>query len=302
MTAPRIAGVELGGTKGVALIARDTEIIAEHRVPTTTPAETLGALATWLRDQHASAPFAALGIASFGPLSLKRDARDYGHITATPKPHWSGADVIGAFAAWFDGPIGFDTDVNGAALAEARWGAALGCSTTIYLTIGTGVGGGIVVDGKPVHGLIHPEMGHVRVRRVAGDTFAGICPYHGDCVEGLVSGPVLAARAGVAGDAIAADHPIWGTVAQDIAELLTGLILSVSPERIILGGGVGVGRMHLTPLIRDAVAERLGGYVAGIDRAALETLIIQPGLGDRAGPLGAIALGLNALQAPSPSA
>ncbi len=291
------AGIELGGTKGLALIARGRDIIARHRVPTTTPGETLGALSAWLKARFAETPFEALGIASFGPLGLNPARADYGFITQTTKPHWSNADVRGAFRAWFSGPIGFDTDVNGAALAEARWGAAQGTTTHVYLTIGTGVGGGLVVTGAPVHGLVHPEMGHVRVRRVVGDNFAGICPFHGDCLEGLVSGPALAARTGIKGEEILPDNPVWRNVAQEIAELLVSLIMIASPERILIGGGVGMGQPFLFPLIRDVVAVRLQGYVAGLDRAALDTLIVQPGLGEDAGPLGAIALGLRALPA-----
>ncbi|MDE2339633.1 MAG: ROK family protein, partial [Alphaproteobacteria bacterium] len=166
--APLIAGVELGGTKGVALVARGQTILARERVPTTNPNETLGTLSNWLRAHHAESPFAALGIATFGPVGLDRAHPDYGHITRTPKPGWTQADVRGTFTRWFDGPVGFDTDVNGAALAEGRWGAAVGSSSHIYLTIGTGIGGGLVVNGAPVHGFVHPEMGHVRVRRVPG--------------------------------------------------------------------------------------------------------------------------------------
>ena len=297
MSEALIAGVELGGTKGVAVIARGTEILAQVRVPTTTPAETLGALADWLRSKHAATPFAALGIASFGPLGLNRAQSDYGFITQTTKPHWSDTDVVGAFSDWFNGPLGFDTDVNGPALAEERWGAARGCSVHVYLTIGTGVGGGLVANGAPLHGFVHPEMGHVRVRRVVGDDFAGVCPFHGDCLEGLVSGPALAVRTGVAGELLTPEHPVWANVAQEIAELMVTLILMASPQKILIGGGVGMGQGFLLPLIRDAVALRLKGYVAGLDRAALNELIIPPALGDRAGPLGAIALGLNALSA-----
>jgi fructokinase len=296
MTEPLIAGVELGGTKGVALLARGAEIVELHRVPTATPAETLGALSDWLKERFAQTPFAALGIASFGPLGLHRGARDYGFITSTPKPMWGHTNVIAPFSAWFQGPLGFDTDVNAAALAEERWGASQGCSTHVYLTIGTGVGGGLVLNGAPVHGFVHPEMGHVRVRRVLGDTFTGACPFHGDCLEGLVSGPALAARTGVKGEDLTPAHPVWGHVAQEIAELMVTLILTASPQKILIGGGVGMGQGVLFPLIRDAVADRLKGYVAGLDRAALDTLITPPALGDQAGPLGAIALGLNALR------
>lgn len=297
MSETLIAGVELGGTKGVALIARGKDSVAEHRVPTTTPAETLGALSDWLKARHAETPFKALGIASFGPLGLNHTQVDFGYITATPKPQWDHTDVLAPFKTWCRSPLGFDTDVNAAALAEEKWGAAQGCASHIYLTIGTGVGGGLVMNRAPLHGLVHPEMGHVRVRRVAGDSFAGVCPFHGDCLEGLVSGPALAARTGMKGEVITADHPVWHNVAQEIAELLVSLIYTASPQKILIGGGVGMGQAWLFPMIRNAVAEHLNGYVAGLDRKALDTLIMPPALGDQAGPLGAIALGLAALDA-----
>jgi fructokinase len=303
MNTQRIAGVELGGTKASALVAElppsegAPQIIAEHTIPTTSPEETLGALAAWLAAQHAHAPLQALGIASFGPLSLDTTRYDYGCITSTPKPLWSHADVIhGLGAAQLGVPMGFDTDVNGAALAEGIWGAAKACGVHVYLTIGTGLGGGLVMHGAPVHGLVHPEMGHARVRRCAGDTFAGVCPFHGDCLEGLVAGPALAARTGLKGEAITADNDVWEKVAQELGDFLANLILIVSAEKILIGGGVGMGQPHLFPLLRDSVAARLNGYVAGLDRAKLETLIAPPALGEEAGKLGAIALGLRAYE------
>lgn len=291
MTNRRIGGIELGGTKGVALVAEGRTILARHQVPTTTPAETLGALNGWLQAQHAADALAAVGIASFGPLALHPDAPDFGQITTTPKPGWAGAAVRAATAAWFAGPIGFDTDVNGAARAEWCWGAGQGQSVIVYLTIGTGVGGGVLVNGLPVHGQVHPEMGHLRIRRVSGDLFPGVCTFHGDCIEGLVAGPALAARTGQAGETLGPDHPVWALVAQDLGELMTTLCLTLSPTRILLGGGVGMGQPALLAAIRDATAARLNGYIAGVDRAALDRMIVQPMLGTDAGPLGAVALG-----------
>jgi len=292
------AGIELGGTKGVALVARGQEVLAITRVATTSPTMTLTALSDWLQARYVEMPFVALGIASFGPLGLNPLQPNYGFITRTPKAGWSNTNVLGAFSRWFAGPIGFDTDVNGPALAEGLWGGSQGCSTYVYLTIGTGVGGGLVINGAPAHGLVHPEMGHVRVRRVAGDHFAGACPFHGDCLEGLVSGPALALRTGIKGEALEPNHPVWRNVAQEIAELLTMIFLVASPERVLIGGGVGMGQSFLFPLIRDAVGSRLQGYPAEIDGEALDKLIIQPALGNHAGPLGAIALGLRALGNP----
>jgi fructokinase len=294
---PLIAGVELGGTKGVALIARGREILARSRRPTQAPEKTLGALAddiaTWSIEHG---PIDALGIASFGPIGLDPARGDFGSITRTAKPGWSGARVFEAFRERFAVPIGWDTDVAGAALAETMWGAGLGQAVVVYLTIGTGIGGGLVVDGRPVHGLVHPEMGHLRVRRAPGDDFAGICPFHGDCAEGLASGPAIAARAGAPAETLPEDHPVWPLVAGELAELAYSLILTLSPNRILIGGGVTTGKPFLLPLIRAEVERRLGGYVAGLTAEALATIVRAPALGDLAGPLGAVALGLKAMQ------
>jgi fructokinase len=266
------------------------------RFPTTDPASTLSLLSdqldAWRRNGN---DFVAIGIGSFGPVGLDRRRDDFGHITTTPKPGWRDVDVRGHFAERFDVPIGFDNDVSGAALAEARWGAATGCSVVVYVTIGTGIGGGVVVNGHPVRGLVHPEHGHVRVRRRPDDPFPGTCPFHGDCVEGLASGPAIAARAGAPADRLGADHPVWDDVARELAELMAVLVLSLSPERIVIGGGVGTGQRWLLPRIRTTLCDLLGGYVVALDRAAADRLIVTPGLGEDAGPLGAIALALHEL-------
>jgi fructokinase len=293
---PLVAGVELGGTKCLALIARGNQILQRLRVPTTQPAETLAALsdaiAGWQREPGA---IAAIGVASFGPVELDPARAGYGTILATPKPGWAGADVRGHFAGRFAVPTAFDTDVAGAALAERRWGAGVGADVLVYLTIGTGIGGGVVVGGRAVHGLLHPEIGHVRVRRAAGDGFAGLCPFHGDCLEGLAAGPAIAARAGQAGDTLPADHPVWGLVADELAELMTLLLLTLSPERILFGGGVGTSSALPLARIRARTASLLNGYLARVDPAELERVIRVAGLGDDAGPLGAVALALDAL-------
>ena len=292
---PRVAGVELGGTKALAVLARGGTIIERVRWPTGEPEATLAAIGEEIARWHASEPVAAIGLASFGPLCLDAAAPAFGRIVGTPKPLWSGVDVRGYFAGRFAVPIGFDTDVAGAALAEGRWGATRGCAVHVYLTIGTGVGGGIVVDGRPLHGRAHPEIGHVRVRRRAGDAFAGTCPFHGDCLEGLVSGPAIAARAGRPGRDIDDGDPVWDGVAADVAELMAMLILTLSPERIVVGGGVMQDRPRLFARIRAATAQRLAGYVGGIDAEVLSGIIVPPGLGVDAGPLGAVVLALDAL-------
>lgn len=294
---PLIGGVELGGTKAIALIAKGSEVLDELRTPTGEPGETLGALSAWLAQRHAVAPLAAIGIGSFGPLGLDPARADFGRITTTPKPGWAGTDVLGRFRAQFALPIGFDTDVKGAALAEGRWGAAQGCRSHVYITIGTGIGGGIVIDGRPLHGTTHPEIGHLPVRRGADASFAGVCPFHGDCLEGLASGPAIAARSGQGAETLPPDHPVWASVAGELAQLIMTLILTLSPQRILIGGGVGLGAQHLLPMVRAETLRLLGGYVAGLDEKAMAAVVRPPALGKRAGPLGAVALGLAALDA-----
>lgn len=288
MTSPLVAAVELGGTKCFAIMARGATILERVRVDTGPPAATLAGLnaviARWPRP-------AALGIAAFGPIALDRDRPGWGRMLATPKPGWAGADIAGAFAA-LDVPVALDTDVNAAALAEGRWGGARGLATHAYVTIGTGVGVGLVVEGRAAHGLLHPELGHARLRRAPGDGFAGVCRWHGDCVEGLASGPAIAARAGMARPP--PGHPVWEHVAADLAELVALLLLAVAPARIAFGGGVGWGeRAHLLPRVAGAARRRLAGYLPpDIDPARV---VAPAGLGEEAGPLGAVALALAAV-------
>jgi fructokinase len=283
--------IEAGGTKFVlGLVAPDARIVARTRIATTQPAETSAAAIAWLK--HAAAEhgrLAAIGIASFGPAEVARAAPRWGFLTDTPKPGWSGADIAGPYARAFGVPVGFDTDVNAAAVAERRWGAAQGAGNAVYVTIGTGIGGGAVVNGAPVHGLGHPEMGHVRVARHAGDRFEGVCPFHGDCLEGLASGPAIERRWGMSLSDLPRDHPGHGFIAYYIAQLCVMLIGIAAPGRIVIGGGVS----HAPGLI-DAVrreARRLGGgYFAGDPME----VIVPPGLGEDSGLLGAFALARDA--------
>ena len=290
-----MAGIELGGTKCIALFALGREIVAEARFPTEAPSATLEAVVRQIEawsGEHGKPE--ALGIASFGPVGLDRARPDYGHITSTPKVGWANVDLVGHFAKRFAVPIGFDTDVAGAALAEHRWGAAQGASVAVYLTIGTGVGAGMLVDGAPVHGLIHPEFGHIRVRRMAGDAFAGVCPYHGDCLEGLISGPAVMKRAGKPGAELADEDPVWTPIVGELAEAMAVLMMTLSPQRILIGGGVFQHRAPLFAAVHKRTAELLNGYLAGIGAGELAKIITPPGLGDQAGPLGAVALALYA--------
>lgn len=297
---PLIAGVELGGTKTICILASGPDDVRDEvRVATTAPGETLSAVRAVLERWVAEHGFAALGIGSFGPLELDPARPDHGRIVSTPKPGWSGADVLG-LAAGLGVPAALDTDVNGAALAEGRWGAARGLDSWTYVTVGTGIGVGSVVDGRPVRGLGHSEAGHLRVPRLAGDTWPGACPYHGDCAEGLACGPAIQARTGRAAETLTSDDPAWDGVVHALAGLFHNLTLTALPQRILLGGGVGAGQGHLTPRIREALKASLGGYGATA-RIDFDQFVQPPGLGDRAGPLGAVAVGLSALEAKSDS-
>ncbi|MBX9795725.1 ROK family protein [Sphingomonas sp.] len=289
-----VAGVELGGTKCVCLLGTGPDDVrAEVRVPTTSPAETLAAIEAVL----AGWSFAAIGVASFGPVGIDRAAPNWGHITATTKPGWSGTSIAPRLAARFGVPVGFETDVVGAALAEARWGAGRGLDALAYVTIGTGVGVGLIAGGRPLHGLSHAELGHIRPRRLAGDGFAGACSFHGDCVEGLAAGPAIAARTGQPAEALAADDPAWVPVADALTQLCHVLVLTGVPRRILVGGGVGLGAPQLLPMIRAGLARSLAGYgeTALID--PLDAYVAAAALGGRAGPLGAMLIGQSALNA-----
>ena len=286
-------GIEGGGTKFVCAVGTEKgEILAETRFPTTTPDETLARAVTFFKQQtQALGPLASIGVASFGPLDPQPASATFGTILPTPKPGWTGADIIGPLRSAFDIPIGFDTDVNGAALGEWRWGAAQGLDTFIYLTIGTGIGGGGLVNGELMHGLLHPEMGHIPLpHNEALDPFEGNCPFHGDCFEGLASGPAMEKRWGQKAETLSLAHPAWELEAHYIALALRSFICTLSPQRIIIGGGVAQ-QPQIMPLIRQKTLASLNGYVQS--QAILEnidTYIIPPALGGQAGVLGAIAL------------
>jgi fructokinase len=295
--APLVAGVELGGTKCLCILASGPkDIRAEVRFATRTAAETLPAIHELLKKWRAAHPFHALGIASFGPLDLNEASASFGALVRTPKPGWEGALVRPR--ELFPGmPIGFDTDVNGAALAEARWGDAQGLRSFAYVTIGTGIGVGSIVDGQAVRGLGHSEAGHMRVARLAGDLWPGACRYHGDCVEGLASGPAITAVAGRPAESVPADSLVWDRVAHALAGLAHNLALTIAPQRILFGGSVALGQAQLLPRVRTRLLESLAGYGWADDIAPqINQFIALPGLGSRAGALGAIALGLQALK------
>lgn len=288
-----LAGIELGGTKCVAVVGTGPDDIrAETRVPTTTPVETLGALVAFFEAQRDRlGPIAALGIGSFGPVDLTPASATWGWITTTPKPGWSRTDIVGPFRDTLGVPIAFDTDVNAAAPGEARHGAGRGLDSLLYLTVGTGIGGGAIVHGRPVHGLTHPEMGHVRVPHdLARDPFEGGCPFHGDCLEGLASGPALRARWGQPAESLPAGHPAWALEARYLALALHGFVCTLSPERIVMGGGV-MAHAELLPLVTRELGHLLNGYVQSpsiLD--AIDGYVVLPELGARSGVVGALAL------------
>lgn len=286
-------GIEGGGTKFVCAVGSGPDdILAETRFPTTTPVETLGkAVAFFVEQQGVHGSLTAIGLASFGPLDPNPTSSTYGQILPTPKHGWTNANLVSLLKETFNVPIGFDTDVNGAALAEARWGTGQGCDPVVYLTIGTGIGGGVMVHGKLLHGLLHPEMGHIPLPRdPAKDPFPGACPFHGSCFEGLAAGPALEKRWGQRGETLLPDHPAWELEAHYIALALSSYIVTISPQKIILGGGV-MQQAHMLPLVRQKVQALLNGYVKSLYLTEwIDQYIVLPGLARRAGVLGALAL------------
>ena len=286
------AGVELGGTKCVAILARGPhEIVARETVRTTAPDETLGSLAEVLRRWKAREGFEALGIASFGPIEVNPAARGYGHMLPTTKPGWTGAAVFPELQLAAAVPALLDTDVNGAALAEMRWGAGRGFDDFAYITVGTGVGVGLIVNGNPTRGFGHCELGHLRVPRLAGDGWPGSCSFHGDCVEGLASGSALKARFGEEVARIAPDHAVWNTVAWSLAHLCHAVVAAAAPFRIAVGGGVMERQPHLLQRIDGFLRESLNGFA---HLPADGPYVRAPELGGDAGPLGSIALAMMA--------
>jgi len=269
------------------------------------PARLLAEVFGWLQAQEERfGALQALGIASFGPVDLDTRSPTYGWITSTPKPGWRNTDIVGEARKIFPTiPIGFDTDVGGAALGEQAWGQASGLSDFVYITVGTGIGAGAVAGGRLVHGLVHPEMGHMALPRIPGDSFPGVCPFHGACWEGLCSGPALQVRTGMRAEGIPADHPAWVLETQYIAYAIANIACVLSPQRVILGGGVRkggqLGEEWLFQRIQDNVRTVLNGYIAyPLLNERLDLYIVPPGLGDDAGICGALALGQSAIDDP----
>lgn len=288
-------GIEGGGTKFNCIIGTDPDhvLAPPYTIPTTDPQSTLDAVTRFFQQtlqDHKDVELVAVGVGSFGPIDLNPTSATYGYITTTPKSGWQYTDIVSSLKDRLGVPVAFDTDVNAAALGEYCWGAAQGCDPSVYITVGTGIGGGIYVNGAPLHGLIHPEMGHLQLPRLDGDNFPGVCPYHAHCWEDMASGPAIAARVGKPAQYLLFDHPAWEIEAHYLAMGITSIMYITSPCRIILGGGV-MRQEHLFPRIRYYVQKILNGYLnhkALMDDIA--SFIVPPKLGSRAGLFGALEL------------
>jgi fructokinase len=298
MSAPIYGAIEAGGTKFICAVGdAQTELEPPTRIETTSPQDTLAQVTAFFQQMQARhGRLEGIGIASFGPAELDRTSPEWGHILTTPKPGWSHVDIAGHFARSFDVPIGFETDVNAAALAETRYGAAKDACLAVYVTVGTGIGGGMVHDGRIVHGASHPEMGHIIPRRHPQDReFAGICPFHGDCLEGLASGPAIKARWGKSLSNLGPDHPAHDIIAWYIGQFVSTLQFVLAPTRIVIGGGV-MGAPGLIDRVRHHTAQLCAGY--GLAHGGEDDLIRPPGLPGRSGLTGAFLMARGAATAP----
>lgn len=288
-----LGALEAGGTKFICAIGtQEGEILEKQSFPTLKPEETMNNVLEFFKGKEV----AGMGIGSFGPVGVNKWSSDYGYILETPKPYWTRYNLVEVIKKNITENIVFDTDVNGAALAESMWGAAKGLSSCLYLTIGTGVGGGAVANGNLIHGLLHPEMGHIMLRRHPEDHYEGKCPFHKDCLEGLAAGPSIEARFGGKAHLIPEDHPIWDYVSYYIAQALVNYTYILSPEKLILGGGV-MKQKHLFPKIHKNFIEIMNGYILKPELAeGIADYIVYPGLGDFAGTYGALALAIKSIQ------
>lgn len=288
-------GVEAGGTKFKLILGNGpADIVDSLRIPTTSPEETIGRVIKFFRRPRPGMELAALGYASFGPIDLDPNSPTYGSITATTKPGWSHTEIVGTLESALGVPMGWNTDVAGAAIGEYTWGAGRDVRALVYMTVGTGIGASALLDGRPVHGVLHPEMGHVLVPVLEGDTFPGVCPFHGRCLEGMASGPALRARLGRPGEEVAPDDPIWDLEAYYLAAGVHNIGHVFSPDRIIVGGGVAA-TTNLLDRVRKQVVALNHGYRGHppIERDA-EGYIAAPGLGGESGSLGALVLAYRA--------
>ena len=287
-------GIEAGGTKFICAVGTGPQDFILKRIPTTTPEETISRVISYFQEQQC---VSAIGIGSFGPLDLNHSSSTYGYITSTPKPGWDYTDLAGTIKRALKVPVGFDTDVNTAALGEHKWGVAQGLDNFIYLTIGTGIGGGGMINGQLMHGLVHPEMGHIRIPHdKSADPYAGCCPFHDDCLEGLASGTAIEKRWGQRGEELPDDHAAWLWESYYLALAISDFICTLSPEKVIIGGGL-MEKKQLFPMIRKNVFQLLNGYIqAKAVMEDIESYIVPPGVGGLAGILGAIALAMETIK------
>ena len=294
---PLLAAIEAGGTKFVCAVGTGPEDLREIvRLPTTDPQSTLAAVtAHLLHCQQLHGRIAAIGVGTFGPAGVTPGTPDYGKITTTPKAGWQDTDVLGHLRQSFDVPMAFDTDVNAAALSEYRWGAGQGSESVLYLTIGTGIGGGFCWNGKLLHGLLHPEMGHIRLPHdLERDPFAGACPWHGDCLEGLASGPAIEKRWQTKAENLEPGHAAWELEAHYLGTACADFLCTLSPQKIVMGGGV-MDVPGLIEKVRVAATRQLADYLRHPEiQAGLGAVIVPPGLGARSGLCGALALAMGA--------
>ncbi len=287
----KFGALEAGGTKMVCAVGNENgEIFERISIPTETPDVTVPAMIDFFKDKDIE----ALGIGCFGPIDLNRSSDTFGYITTTPKTAWANYDIVGAFSDALGIPVGFDTDVNGSMLGEATWGCAQGLDTAMYITIGTGIGAGIMAGGKLLHGMLHPEAGHVLMARREDDTYEGKCPYHGTCFEGLAAGPAIGERWGRPAQELADRDDVWDLEAYYLAQALVNYIMTLSPQKIIMGGGV----MHMEGLldrVRSKVTDLLAGYLKTDELNDLENYIVLASLNDDQGIMGALKLGMDEL-------
>ena len=282
--------LEAGGTKMICAICKENgEILEQVSIPTSSPDETMPRVIDFFKDKG----IAALGVACFGPIDLDKSSETYGYITSTPKVKWQNYPILPVIEKALSVPAGFDTDVNGSLLGEVSFGSSRGLENAVYITIGTGIGGGVLSNGKLLHGMLHPELGHMILVPHEKDHFQGICPFHKNCFEGMASGPAMEARYGKKADSLSGVPLVWEIEAYYIGQALCNIILTLSPERIILGGGV-MHQMQLFPLIRKQVKEQLNGYIKTKELADLDNYIVPASLNDNQGVLGCLQLAINA--------
>lgn len=287
----RIGAIEAGGTKMVCAVGDENGKLSDRiSIPTRFPEETIPEMIDYMKKWEVE----AVGIGCFGPLDLDKNSKTYGYITKTPKKGWANCNIVGAFSDALGVPVGFDTDVNGAVLGEMTWGAAKDCKSALYITVGTGIGVGVYLNGALLHGLVHPEAGHILMARHPKDSFAGGCPFHGNCLEGMASGPAIEKRWGTKGAELELRSEVWELEAFYLAQAITNYILTYSPEKIILWGGV-MHQTQLFELVRKETVRLLAGYVCHpMIEERIEDYIVPPALGENPGILGALCLGIEA--------